>query len=128
MNSFSAKKMGRKLGVSSLFCLLLMLCLPSIAQAYEVEADSLGNQVFILLTNGNPAASFDTITVSNNAPGMVSSATASIIPTSVAINSSDLAALDFDIASSAALGTSGDLIVTVSGQAATGRVRQFRPE
>lgn len=117
MNSFSAKKMGRKLGVSSLFCLLLMLCLPSIAQAYEVEADSLGNQVFILLTNGNPAASFDTITVSNNAPGMVSSATASIIPTSVAINSSDLAALDFDIASSAALGTSGDLIVTVSGQA-----------
>ena len=63
MNSFSAKKMGRKLGVSSLFSLLLMLCLPSIAQAYEVEADSLGNQVFILLTNGNPAGIILTIDI-----------------------------------------------------------------
>ena len=117
MNKLFAKKIGNKLGLPSLFCLLLMFGLPSSAQAYEVEADSLTNQIFILLTNENPAASFDTITVSNNALGMVSSATASIVPTSVAINGSDLAALDFDIASGAALGSSGDLIVTVSGQA-----------
>lgn len=87
----------------------------SLAAAYDVEADSTGNKVYILLINDNPATSYDSITINNAPPGIVTSASASIIPGSVAAGGSDLAALDFDIAAAAALGASGDLMITVGG-------------
>jgi hypothetical protein len=87
------------------------------SQAYDVEADSTANTVFVLLWNGNPTASFESISISEDLPGIVAQATASITPASVPANGSDLAAIDFDIEPGAMLGASGDLVITVSGTA-----------
>ena len=85
------------------------------AHAYDVEADSANNSVYILLRNLNPGDAYDSISVTNTAPGIVSSASASIIPSSVAANGSDIAAVDFTVVAGAALGATGDLAITVSG-------------
>lgn len=85
------------------------------ALAYDVEADSVDNKVYILLINDNPVDSYDTITINNVPPGIVSAASASIIPASVAGGSSDLAAINFTVSALAVLGDTGDLYATVSG-------------
>ena len=87
----------------------------SFSLAYDVESNSTGNKVYILLVNDNPATSYEAITINNVPPGIVSSASASIIPASVAGGSSDLAALTFDVSTSAALNASGNLSITVTG-------------
>jgi|GEM_PF-229514 CxxC motif-containing protein (DUF1111 family)/predicted lipoprotein with Yx(FWY)xxD motif len=87
------------------------------AQAYDVEQGSIGNQVFILLMNENPSASFESISLSSDATGMVDTAVASIVPSSVAIGGSALAAIDFDISQYAPVGTQDDLVITASGLA-----------
>ena len=83
--------------------------------AYDVEANSTGNKVYILLVNDNPATSYDAITITNLPPAIVSSASASIVPASVAAGGSDLAALEFNVASNAQLNSIGDLSITVTG-------------
>ena len=83
--------------------------------AYDVEANSTGNKVYILLVNDNPVTSYDAITITNLPPGIVSSASASIVPASVAAGGSDLAALEFNVASNAQLNSIGDLSITVTG-------------
>lgn len=90
-------------------------CWAPLSFAYDVEADSIGNKVYILLINDNPTASYDSIAINYLPPGIVTSASASIIPASVAAGGSDLAALDFDIDPSAVLGASGNLDITVIG-------------
>lgn len=87
----------------------------SMASAYDVEANSTGNKVYILLVNDNPATSYDTITINNVPPAIISSASATIIPASVAAGSSDLAALTFNVSSNAQLNAVGDLSITVTG-------------
>lgn len=96
----------------------LLITTFSTAQAYEVEADSTGNTVFILLNNTNPVAAFDSAVINASTPAFVTAASASIVPAVVGVNKSELAALDFDIAPSAMAGASGDLVITVSGTAA----------
>lgn len=97
---------------------LLPGLIPSVF-AYDVEADSVGNSVYILLKNTNPAATFDSVSLSENSPSFVSSATATILPASVPVNGSDLAALDFNIAPGTLVGTTGNLVITASGTAAS---------
>ncbi len=108
-------------GLRRLVSVVLPIALVAVAaersHAYDVEADSAANTVFVLLWNGNPAAAFDSISISEQLPAIVTQATASIIPASVPANGSDLAAIDFDIAAGAALGSSGELVITVSGSA-----------
>ena len=87
----------------------------SFGLAYDVELNSTGNKVYILLVNDNPATSYEAITINNVPPGIVSSASASIIPASVAGGGSDLAALNFDVSTSAALNATGNLSITVTG-------------
>jgi len=87
------------------------------AAAYEVESDSAGNSIYVLLINENPIASFDSVSVSEDLPAFVSTATASIVPASVPAQGSDLAAVSFDVGA-VALGSTGDLTLTVSGNAA----------
>lgn len=89
----------------------------SAAGAYEVEADSTGNTVFILLRNLNPSADFESVSVGEDQPSFVAQVAASIVPGSVAANGSDLAAVDFDVSAGATLGSTGDLEITVSGTA-----------
>jgi len=84
------------------------------AASYDVEADSAANTVFVLLWN-HASASYDSISIDEALPAFVSQATASIIPASVPANGSDLAAIEFDVAAGAALGSTGDLTITVLG-------------
>ena len=101
------------------FALFTLFALASLGSAftfaYDVEANSDGNKVYILLVNDNPATSYDAITINNVPPAIVSSASATIIPASVAAGGSDLAALEFNVASNAQLNTVGDLSITVTG-------------
>ncbi|MDG2035541.1 MAG: hypothetical protein P8J42_02905, partial [Pseudomonadales bacterium] len=101
------------------FALFTLSALASLGSAftfaYDVEANSDGNKVYILLVNDNPATSYDAITINNVPPAIVSSASATIIPASVAAGGSDLAALEFNVASNAQLNTVGDLSITVTG-------------
>jgi hypothetical protein len=84
------------------------------AASYDVEADSAANTVFVLLWN-HASASYDSISIDEALPAFVSQATASIIPASVPANGSDLAAIEFDVPAGAALGSTGDLKITVLG-------------
>lgn len=95
--------------------ILTLLAVPAgRAASYDVEADSAANTVFVLLWN-HASASYDSISIDEALPAFVSQATASIIPASVPANGSDLAAIEFDVAAGAALGSTGDLTITVSG-------------
>ena len=95
--------------------LLVTLLKPAQALAYDVEADSVDNTVYLLLHNLNSGDSYDTVAVLNNAPAIVTSATASIVPASVAADGSALAALNFTVSAGATLGSTGNLIITISG-------------
>lgn len=88
------------------------------ASSYDVEVESTGNAVFVLLRNLHPTADFDSIAIDQDMPAFVSQATASIIPASVPATKSDLAQIDFDVAPTAILGSTGDITLTVSGNAA----------
>ncbi len=89
----------------------------SVASAYDVEADSTSNTVFVLLRNMDLSADFLSISVGDDLPSFVPSASAVIVPASVAARESDLAAIEFDVSAGALLGEMGDLEVTISGVA-----------
>jgi len=93
---------------------LLHLCVAS-AAAYEVEADSVGNSLYLLLLNDQPTASFDSVSLREGLPGFVSTASGRIVPASIAAQGSDLVALDFDVAPGVAAGSTGDLVLEVLG-------------
>ncbi|MCP4239627.1 MAG: hypothetical protein GY772_03610 [bacterium] len=95
----------------------LLVGLSDQAIAYEVEADSNANTVYVLLWNHNAGAAYDSISIGEALPGFVSQATATIVPASVAPSGSDLAAIEFDVAAAAILGSTGDLTITASGTA-----------
>jgi hypothetical protein len=69
----------------------------------------------VLLWN-HASASYDSISIDEALPAFVSQAKASIIPASVPANGSDLAAIEFNVAAGAALGSTGDLTITVLGR------------
>ncbi len=87
------------------------------ACAYDVEPDSSGNRLYVLLWHGNLAASLDSINVLVDMPGFTSTATADYVPTSVPADSGLLAGFSFDVLG-VATGTSGDAVVTVTGTVA----------
>jgi hypothetical protein len=100
---------------SHALAMLMLLAVPAErAASYDVEADSAANTVFVLLWN-HASASYDSISIDEALPAFVSQATASIIPASVPANGSDLAAIEFDVPAGAALGSTGDLTITVLG-------------
>lgn len=94
--------------------LLQCLSYATSAHAYDVEADSEGNIIYILLRNLNDVT-YDSIVIGNNTPGIVSASSASITPATVAASGSDLAAISFDISPTATLGSTANLTVTVAG-------------
>jgi len=100
-----------------LLAIAISMTLPSLASAYDVEADSSSNSVFVLLRNLDPSADFLSISVGDDLPSFVTSASAVIVPASVAAGESDLAAVEFDVSAGAPLGQTGDLEVTISGVA-----------
>ncbi|MGB5325387.1 MAG: family 16 glycosylhydrolase [Pseudomonadales bacterium] len=102
-----------------LFSLAVACLFPSKnVAAYDVEAATSGNTVYILLKNPNPGAVFHSISISNTPPAFVSAASATLIPATVPGARSRLAAVEFDVAAGSATGSSGDLVLAVSGIAA----------
>jgi hypothetical protein len=67
------------------------------------------------LRNLSPTADFQSITIDDDLPNFVQGATVSIIPASVAADGSALAAIDFQVSSSALVGEVGSLTLTISG-------------
>lgn len=97
--------------------LVVVMVAPGVARAYQVEADSVGNSIYVLLRNMHPTAVFSSVSLGSGIPSFVPQATASIVPSSVPASGSALAALTFDVAAGTPLGSSGDLELTVSGTA-----------
>ena len=87
------------------------------AGAYSVEADSTANTVYVLLRNLHPSAVFESISITEAPPAFVSQAAASIIPATIPGGGSDLAAIEFDVAAGAVLGSMGNLTLTIAGSA-----------
>ena len=110
-------KINSRLSLAGLAASFLMGCVTH-ALAYDVETDSTGNAVYMLLLNENPGAVFHSITLGDSSPGFVTAATATIVPETVLGGGSDLAALEFDVIPGATIGSTGDLVLTVSGLAA----------
>ena len=100
-----------------LMVVLLSLAQPGLASAYEVEADSSANTVFVLLRNLHPTADFVSLTLGGGLPGFVTAATAGLVPAQVAASGSDLAALEFDVSPTAGLGETGQLTLDLRGTA-----------
>ena len=108
------------LSLRSLIILALTLTVgfTSPGYAYNVEADSTGNSVYVLLTNDNPGAVFHSITLGASRPDFIANIAIAIMPSTVVGGGSDLMAITFDVNAGAALGSSGDILMTVSGFAA----------
>ena len=98
--------------------LLVVMAGPGVVRAYDVEADSVGNSIYVLLRNLHPTAVFSSVSLGSELPAFVPQAAASIVPASVPASGSALAALTFDVAAGTPLGSAGDLELTVSGTAA----------
>lgn len=103
---------------TTLLGLVVVMAAPGVARAYQVEADSVGNSIYVLLRNMHPTAVFSSVSLGSGIPSFVPQATASIVPSSVPASGSALAALTFDVAAGTPLGSTGDLELTVSGTAA----------
>lgn len=95
--------------------LALVVGLAAPVSAYEVEAGSVGNTVYVLLLNEQPSASFDSVSVGEDLPGFVPTASASLVPASIPAQGSDLVAVTFDVTAAVAPGSTGELTLTVSG-------------
>jgi len=104
--------------VARIAVLAIALISSEAAFSYQVEAGSSSNEVFMLLVNDQSSATFHSISLTHAAPGIVGAATASIVPALVAAESSDLAALQFDVLPGVALGATGQLVITLAGEAA----------
>lgn len=118
---FIGNLMMKKTHPGKLFLGLMMSCLvglSNIALAYEIEADSTANSVYVLLINENPGAVFHSITVETARPLFLTNVNTTITPATVLGGGSDLLALEFDVFSWVTAGASGDLVLTVSGLAA----------
>lgn len=102
---------------TTLLGLVVVMAAPGVARAYQVEADSVGNSIYVLLRNMHPTAVFSSVSLGSGIPSFVPQATASIVPSSVPASGSALAALTFDVAAGTPLGSTGDLELTVSGTA-----------
>lgn len=110
---------GHAIAASAL--LLSALFGSSLASAYDVEENSVGNTVYVLLENLNVGAVYHSISIVDTPPSFVSSVSVSIVPETIPGLRHRLAAVEFDVAAGASLGASGDLVLSVQGLVA-GRV------
>ena len=98
--------------------LALLLCsfFSSVAAyAYDVEADSQNNTIYILLSNSN-SSSYNAVSLSHSSPAIISSVSIELLPDSILANSSDLLAVNIDIPNGISLGAVGELDLTISGE------------
>lgn len=108
-------RLGRRF-LSYVLSFLLCSVFSSVAAyAYDVEADSQNNAIYILLSNSN-SSSFNAVSLSHSSPAIMSSLSVEVLPNSILANSSDLIAVKIDIPSGVSLGAVGELDLTISGE------------
>lgn len=93
----------------------LSLSVSSTSQAYDVEANSFDNTIYLLLKNPTSNAPFSSIDLSIQSPPFINAASATFIPSSIDSNRSDLLALTFDVYNDIALASNGNMVITVNG-------------
>lgn len=96
---------------------LLLAVAPDPALAFDIEPDSVGNRLYVLLWHGNLSASLDSVGVVVTMPSFTSATTPLHVPTTVPAASGRLAGFSFDVLP-VATGLSGDAVVTVTGTVA----------
>lgn len=99
----------------SLLAACLFLALPPVAGAFDVEVDSVGNRLYVIIANPNPTTSLDQIGITVTWPAEVSSPTIVYSPNLVPSMSSAIAGFSFDVGS-AGLGSLGPIELDLSGQ------------
>ena len=109
----------KRFNLSALAGFLISFCIVYIKPlyAYDVEITSQDNTIYVLLVNDNPGAVFHSISMAETLPSFVSSAEVTLVPDTVLGGGSNLAAVKFDVFF-ASVGTTGDLVLNVSGIAA----------
>lgn len=95
----------------------LFVAFTSPVMAYDVETATLNNVAYVLLVNDNPGAVFHSISIAETLPSFVTNASVTLVPDSVLGGGASLAAVEFNVFF-APVGTSEDLVLTVSGEAA----------
>ncbi len=116
--TFSIGQLLRR-SVANTFYLLLAGIFALQAQAFDVESDSSGNVVYVLLDNVNPGAVYHSITISaSSTPSFVNGVSASLLPETVPGQQMRLAAIDFNVDVNATVGDSGDLVLQIDAIAA----------
>ena len=110
----------KKVTLSALvmFSLSFFMGYASHVMAYDVEAASLDNTVYVLLVNDNPGAVFHSISISvESQPTFVPRAEITAVPDTVFGGGSGLVGLEFDAFLPSA-GSTQNIVLNVSGQAA----------
>ncbi len=97
--------------------LMLMLSYTNQALAYDVERPSVGNTIYLLLSNEAPGAVIHSVTVSDDSPSFIANIAPTIIPATIAGGTSDLVVVTFDV-TLAIIGLTDDIVLTLSGFAA----------
>lgn len=105
--------------VTAISALIISALLSFSAFAYDVESDSTGNVIYVLLDNQNAGAVYHSISISvSSAPAFINGVSASLIPETVPGQAMRLAAVDFNVNSNAVVGQSGDLVLQIGAVAA----------
>ena len=91
------------------------LAVPTPATAFDVESDSVGNRLYIVVWNRDAGASLDAIQVNVGAASFTTTPTPVSIPTSVPPDEGRLAGFDFDVLPSAMLGNSDSVSISITG-------------
>jgi hypothetical protein len=110
MNGITVKK---SLTLSLTLWLCLIATIP--AQAYDIEANSTDNSIYVLLNNPEGNSVFSSISLTIQSPSFISSASATFIPSAINSNRSDVLSLNFDVYNNVSLGNSGDMTINISG-------------
>lgn len=90
------------------------LATPS-AVAFDVEPDSLGNRLYVVVWNRDSSASLEAVQVSVGAASFTTTPTPVSVPTSVPPDEGRLAGFDFDVLPSASIGQNDSLSISITG-------------
>ena len=86
------------------------------ALAYQVEAQSNHNHLVVLLRNPNGNDAFGNLQVQLSSTGIVEDFSPTLVPATIAANTSDIIEVHFAAAANAVVGDEGELYLNVSGE------------
>jgi hypothetical protein len=93
----------------------MVMAVPGLAQAFAVEEDSAGNQLSVVIRNVSATDELSNVSVTAQMPSFCSGATPLVVPATVPAGSDEIGTLEYDVLAGVAIGTTGDIVLTVSG-------------